>query len=82
MKTNVKKLREEISNTKSITENKVVKLTYDNVLDAQSAAAKSKLTYEEGWNMLAAYFTATMGVEKGTQFILSLEEQHKSVYKN
>jgi hypothetical protein len=82
MKTNVKKLREEISNTKSITENKVVKLTYDNVLDAQAAAAKSKLTYEEGWNMLAAYFTATMGVEKGTQFILSLEEQHKSVYKN
>ena len=75
-------IREEISNTKSITENKVVKLTYDNVLDAQAAAAKSKLNYEEGWNMLAAYFIATMGVEKGTQFILSLEKQHKSVYKD
>ena len=75
-------IREEISNTKSITENKVVKLTYDNVLDAQSAAAKSKLNYEEGWNILAAYFIATMGVEKGTQFILSLEKQHKSVYKD
>jgi hypothetical protein len=75
-------IREEISNTKSITENKVVKLTYDNVLDAQTAAAKSKLNYEEGWNILAAYFIATMGVEKGTQFILSLEKQHKSVYKD
>ena len=75
-------IREEISNTKSITENKVVKLTYDNVLDAQAAAAKSKLNYEEGWNILAAYFIATMGVEKGTQFILSLEKQHKSVYKD
>ena len=74
-------IREEISNTKSITENKAVKLTYDNVLDAQAAAAKSKLTYEEGWNMLAAYFTATMGAERGTQFILSLEKQYNRVYK-
>jgi hypothetical protein len=75
-------VKEEISNTKSITENEVVKLTYDHVLDAQAAAAKSKLTYEQGWNMLAAYFIATMGVERGTQYILSLEKQYNDVYKN
>jgi hypothetical protein len=75
-------VKEAISNTKSITENKVVKLTHDHILDAQTAAAKSKLNYEEGWNILAAYFIATMGAEKGTQFILSLEKQHKSIYKD
>jgi predicted nucleic acid-binding protein len=72
---------EEISNTKSITENKVVKLTHDHVLAAQKAAAKSKLSYEEGWDILAAYFIATMGESNGTNFILSLEKQHKSIYK-
>jgi hypothetical protein len=77
-------VKEAISNTKSMneTENKVVKLTHDHILDAQTAAAKSKLNYEEGWNILAAYFIATMGAEKGTQFILSLEKQHKSIYKD
>jgi hypothetical protein len=84
MSTNVKRLKEEISNTKNMneTENKVVKLTYDHVLEAQAAAAKSKLNYEEGWNMLAAYFIATMGAERGTQYILSLEKQYNNVYKN
>lgn len=74
-------IREEISNSKSITENKVVKLTHDHVLAAQTAAAKSKLNYEDGWNVLAAYFMATMGEANGTNFILSLEKQHKSIYK-
>ena len=74
-------IREEISNAKNITENKVVKLTHDHILAAHTASAKIKLNYEEGWNILAAYFMATMGEEKGTQFILSLEKQHNSIYK-
>lgn len=74
-------IREEISNAKSITENKVVKLTSDHVLGAQTAAAKSKLNYEDGWNILAAYFIATMGEDNGTNFILSLESQHKRINK-
>jgi hypothetical protein len=73
---------ENIKNYLQETENGVVKLTYDHVLDAQTAAAKSKLNYEEGWNMLAAYFIATMGAERGTQYILGLEKQYKSVYKD
>jgi hypothetical protein len=74
-------IREEISNIKSITENKVIKLKYEHILAAQGAAAKSKLTYEEGWNILAAYFTATMGEERGIKFILDLEKQHNRIYK-
>jgi hypothetical protein len=59
---------------------KQIKLKYEDILGAQTAAARSTLSYEEGWNMLAAYFVAVMGEDEAAEFILSLEAQHNELY--
>lgn len=56
-------------------------ITLDDISDAQSIAAKSKLNYEDSWDAITAYLISTMGLPKATTLVLKLEKEHTKLYR-
>ena len=56
-------------------------ITLDDISDAQSIAAKSKLNYEDSWDAITAYLISTMGLPKAMALVLKLEKDHTKLYR-
>jgi hypothetical protein len=48
--------------------------------DAQTIAAKSKLSYEDSWNAITSYLVATMGLPKALALVLKLEKEYDKIF--
>jgi len=67
----IKKLQESV--------NEATLINSQNTSDAQEIAAKTKLSYEDGWNAITSYLVATMGLPKALALVLKLEKEYHKI---
>ena len=59
--------------------NEATLINSQNTSDAQEIAAKTKLSYEDGWNAITSYLVATMGLPKALALVLKLEKEYHKI---
>jgi hypothetical protein len=60
--------------------NEATLINLKNNSDAQTIAAKSKLSYEDSWNAITSYLVATMGLPKALALVLKLEKEYNKIF--
>jgi hypothetical protein len=60
--------------------NEATLINLKNNSDAQTIAAKSKLSYEDSWNAITSYLVATMGLPKALALVLKLEKEYDKIF--